>query len=291
MAFYLRRAFEHEHDVWVFNDLRLAKNGDAAQIDHLLLHRSGMVVIESKSATGEIAVNQRGEWSRRIGACEQGMESPVVQARLQAQFLRRLMSENDERLLDGQLGGLLPKHFNRNWPVDVIVAVSDTGRISRGMEVPELLKADQVAERVRAIVDRHKRGRFSPNPLNPDALYVLKPVEIGRLVMFLQGSHAPLARAGDKAARVSSTARPRTGPTEPTCDPGHFERLRLVRLSLAKERDIAAFMVFSDKTLRLIAAALPRNEEDLLRISGVGPAKAKEYGAAFLEAIRALRTV
>jgi hypothetical protein len=73
------------------------------------------------------------------------MDSPVVQARLRAQFLRRLLSENDERMLEVQLGGLLPKRFNKYWPVDIIVAVWDTGRISRGREVAELLKADQAA--------------------------------------------------------------------------------------------------------------------------------------------------
>jgi hypothetical protein len=107
MAFYLRRTFEHDRDVWVFNDLRLVKNRDAAQIDHLVLHRSGMVLIESKSATGEIAVTRRGEWSRRTAGWEQGMESPVVHPRLQAKFLRLMLLENRGHLLDGQLGGLL----------------------------------------------------------------------------------------------------------------------------------------------------------------------------------------
>ena len=89
------------------------------------------------------------------GEYEQGMELPVIQARLQAQFLRRLMSEKDGRVLDGQLGGLLPKHFSKHWPIDIIVAVSDAGRISRGLKVPELPKADQAAGVIQAIVQRH----------------------------------------------------------------------------------------------------------------------------------------
>jgi hypothetical protein len=191
MAFYLRRTFEHVRDVWVFNDLRLVRNGDAAQMDHLVLHRSGMVIIESKSTTGQIRVNHLGEWTRSSGGHEQGMESPIMQARLQAGFVRLLLLENDSRLLDGQLGGLLPKHFNTHWPVDVIVAVSDSGRISRGMEVPELMKADQVPGAVKEIVQRHKRGRYSLNPLNSDATYVLTPAEMGRVVAFLIKGHTP----------------------------------------------------------------------------------------------------
>ncbi len=283
MAFYLRRAFEHERDVWVFNDLRLVKNGDAAQMDHLVLHRSGMVIIESKSVTGEIAVNERGEWTRRSGGRQQGLECPVTQARLQAQFLRRLLRENDERLLDGQLKGLLPKHFNKHWPIDIVVAVSDGGRISRGMDVPELLKADQVAETTQAIVKKHKRGRFSPNPLNSDAMFVLSAVEMGRLVQFLGASHTPARSNGPKTA----TARPTPALTDPdqSCDQAIFEKLRLLRKRLADERGIPAYMVFPDETLKLIAAKRPRNERELLRLRGVGEKKLRQYGGPFLRTL------
>ena len=126
------------------------------------------------------------------------MESPVTQARLQADFLRRLMAENDGRLLDRQLGGLAPQHFNHHWPIDIFVAISDQGQISRGMEVPELLKADQAAGAARAIVKKRQHGRRSLNPINYDAIYFLSDVEIGRLRGFLLSSHTPL-RAGRTA--------------------------------------------------------------------------------------------
>ena len=103
-------------------------------------------------------------------------------------------------------------------------------------------------------------------------------------------SHTPIARSG-----YAVKAAPPMGATlfdlpEPLYGQGTFEKLRLVRLRLAKERDVAAFKVFPDTTLRLIAASLPRNEQELLRVRGVGPQKAKEYGGAFLEAIAALQS-
>lgn len=62
MAFYLRRALQERDDVLVFNDLRLVDaTGDAAQIDHLVMHRRGFVLVESKSVTTEIRVNEREE--------------------------------------------------------------------------------------------------------------------------------------------------------------------------------------------------------------------------------------
>ena len=51
MAFYLKRAFQESDDIFVINDLRIEMNDDVAQIDHLIMHRFGFIVIESKSGT------------------------------------------------------------------------------------------------------------------------------------------------------------------------------------------------------------------------------------------------
>jgi hypothetical protein len=61
LAFYLRRAFAKDQDFIVFNGLRLGHNGDFAQIDHLVAHPYGVIVIESKSVTTEVRVNEHGE--------------------------------------------------------------------------------------------------------------------------------------------------------------------------------------------------------------------------------------
>ena len=44
MAFYLKRAFEQDDKVRVFNNVRLETGDDAAQIDHLVLHSHGFVL-------------------------------------------------------------------------------------------------------------------------------------------------------------------------------------------------------------------------------------------------------
>jgi len=39
MAFYLNRQFGDARDVFVFNDLRIERNGEVAQMDHLIVHQ------------------------------------------------------------------------------------------------------------------------------------------------------------------------------------------------------------------------------------------------------------
>jgi ATP-dependent DNA helicase RecQ len=64
-----------------------------------------------------------------------------------------------------------------------------------------------------------------------------------------------------------------------------FERLRELRKKLAKEAEVPPYVVFHDKTLATMAALRPRDELELMAISGVGEAKLERWGAAFLEAL------
>ena len=64
-----------------------------------------------------------------------------------------------------------------------------------------------------------------------------------------------------------------------------FEELRALRRSLADERNVPAYVVFSDATLLAMTEQRPTTEAELLSISGAGPKKLATFGDAFLEAI------
>ena len=69
-------------------------------------------------------------------------------------------------------------------------------------------------------------------------------------------------------------------------DEGLFEELRAVRRRLAEERNVPAFVVFGDASLRHMAAAVPGSAAEFMDIHGVGSAKAEQYSDVFLKAIR-----
>jgi ATP-dependent DNA helicase RecQ len=74
---------------------------------------------------------------------------------------------------------------------------------------------------------------------------------------------------------------------EIACDEELFEKLRALRRRLADERDVPAFIVFSDVSLREMASQYPCDEEEFSRIGGVGEKKLREFGPAFLAEILA----
>lgn len=155
MAFYLRRAFADDKDVLVFNDLRLQRKGETAQIDHLVFHRYGFVIVESKSVTGQLVVNAQGEFTRIDNGKPSGIQSPIQQAKLQSQLLAKLLNDHKEQLRRKIFFGLKQAYFGDE-RFRVLVAISDSGVIARkGIDPPELLKADSVADAIRNIIKTH----------------------------------------------------------------------------------------------------------------------------------------
>ncbi|KIL39704.1 ATP-dependent DNA helicase RecQ [Gordoniibacillus kamchatkensis] len=69
-------------------------------------------------------------------------------------------------------------------------------------------------------------------------------------------------------------------------DDGLFERLRQLRKELAQRDKVPPYIVFSDSTLREMSELRPITAAELLNVKGVGEAKFRSYGAAFLDVLQ-----
>ena len=83
-----------------------------------------------------------------------------------------------------------------------------------------------------------------------------------------------------------SQQRAKGGAGEIECDEALFERLRTRRRKLADERDVPAYVIFSDVSLREMARAYPTTANEFRRIPGVGEQKLKDFAKPFLSEIK-----
>jgi ATP-dependent DNA helicase RecQ len=90
----------------------------------------------------------------------------------------------------------------------------------------------------------------------------------------------------EEAARDPRRSRPKRA-GEIACDEALFEMLRSLRRELADARNVPAYVVFGDVTLRQMARDYPTREAEMRTISGVGARKLEEFGAPFMQAIAA----
>jgi ATP-dependent DNA helicase RecQ len=70
-------------------------------------------------------------------------------------------------------------------------------------------------------------------------------------------------------------------------DDALFQELRALRKEIADEQQVPPYVVFADATLAGMAAQLPKDKWELLKINGVGQHKLARYGDAFLRVIKA----
>lgn len=98
------------------------------------------------------------------------------------------------------------------------------------------------------------------------------------------GARVTLRHRPDEAARPGKDGRRAAGPR-----PGYpvsdelFARLKALRLEIAAEAKVPAFVIFSDATLIDMCQKHPRSEDELLAVSGVGQVKMERYGQRFLQ--------
>lgn len=165
VAFYLRRAFKDHPQVFVFNDVKFKHNGESAQIDHLIVYTYGFILIESKSITGEVAINQHQEWSRSYRGQWQGMPSPIKQVELQLAVLKSLVRDNAPQLLPKMFGKIQQNFGGREW--HSICAISSNAIINRD-NTPKtleerLVKSEFIADK---LLDIMKLPASTPNALH-----------------------------------------------------------------------------------------------------------------------------
>src|ERR1035437_6737434 len=115
---------------------------------------------------------------------------------------------------------------------------------------------------------RQTPEKFSVLELTPEGLALLKQRTQVTLTKPVSAPEPKGHRAGEIA-----------------CDEALFDRLRQLRKQLAYERDVPAYIVFSDVALRQMARDYPASEREFARISGVGEKKLREFGDVFLAEI------
>ncbi|MEH2960243.1 DNA helicase RecQ [Candidatus Merdisoma sp. JLR.KK006] len=64
-----------------------------------------------------------------------------------------------------------------------------------------------------------------------------------------------------------------------------FEKLRSLRLVIAREEGMPPYIIFNDKTLIDMCARIPENKQEMLQVSGVAENKFRKYGQRFLDEI------
>ena len=93
------------------------------------------------------------------------------------------------------------------------------------------------------------------------------------------------ASAGTAGSRPASRTRKKSTDSLTAAGYELFERLRALRLVIAREEGVPPYIIFNDKTLIDMCEKLPVDADTMLSVSGVGQNKLMKYGSRFTEEI------
>lgn len=135
------------------------------------------------------------------------------------------------------------------------------------------LTQEEVRQRIRCLMEE---GVLEASPGPYPVLWLTEKAED-----VVYGA-APLMMRAAKSEKPAA----RKAPEELSGASGElFQRLRVLRSRIARMQGVPAYVVFTDKTLRELAAERPRTMAELRKVSGVGNTKAERYGKQVLAEI------
>lgn len=160
--------------------------------------------------------------------------------------------------------------------------------------------SDETAENLEQLIEtlvnekylNRSDGRFetlSPGEKASDLLYGGDTVQV-RLKAG-EKSEGTVSDIKDALSKKTSKRRSSSGAAagrtvdNARVDPELFRQLKALRRELADEQHVPAFMIFADSTLTDMCVKMPRNNEQMLSVQGVGEVKLKKFGSRFLSVI------
>ncbi len=175
------------------------------------------------------------------------------------------------------------ERFGVNYLVDVLRGSANKAVRSRGHHelsvfgIARDVETDELKELVRSLVSKGllaQQGSGYPTlGVSPQGRSFLNSRE---QLTLTRPKHAPAAR---------QSALNQNGERETAYDTRLFDELAALRLQLATEREVPAYVIFGNKALQQMAFHTPQTEAEFAKISGVGDAKLREFSEPFLKVI------
>ena len=124
-------------------------------------------------------------------------------------------------------------------------------------------------------------GQRAAETVAPESRYEIKRVE-----RKAAGAGTGVTSRTDSSSKSAASDGPALGSYAPDDENETlFQKLRELRLSIARENSLPPYMVFNDRTLRDMARLRPITDAQFLAVNGVGDSKLAKYGKRFMEAI------
>jgi ATP-dependent DNA helicase RecQ len=245
---------------------------------------------EAATCRRQVLLAYFGEQAAACGNCDVCLHPPQVwDGTVAAQKLMSAAVRTGQRfgaghLIDVVRGSATPKvvqHGHQDLPtfgVGSDLDVREWRTVVRQLVAAGLLRPDASSF-----------GALRLTPAGREVLGGQRSVTLRRLAEEPAATRRSRGRGGSGGGSAGG-GRATVGSSAEDVAPGDralVEALRAERSRIAQETSVPAYVVMHDSTLRALATARPADHAGLLRVSGIGVAKAEKYGDRLLAVIGA----
>jgi len=262
--------FELQHSMIpsiILHDLNLIVDDYTAQLDFVVITHKFILVIEVKKLIGDIEITDREEFIRVLRknnriVRKEGMYSPINQAGRHVAVLEKLLKDK----------GLI-----KRCPVYYAVTFANPKTIF------DISK--KVSEQLKSSVIRHDQIQsFLSGKLSEESPVYMLDNKLYQIAEALKESSQE-KQINLESYYYNTEAKEVVNAQVELSDQELREKLTEYRLEKSRALAMKPFYIFTNKTLEGLIAERPKTIDLLLKVEGIGPKKARDYGEEILTII------
>lgn len=280
------------------HDIRIEDGGSVAQMDYILITKSFILVLETKALSGDITVNESGEFIRyfknKAGKVyrKEGIYSPVAQNERHVRILTEYLKKNK---------------IIKKYPIYSCVVIANSKSVINKYKAPkeiqsQIIKYDQLTSFIKEKLNYHKIKqdfKFLDKVEYSIGKFLL---ENNKLIEFDYYKKYSLSEEDfiKKDSEVCSEEKVNNDDVLLNGEDKAYEvkilnnkneeelrrKLKQLRINFAIKEKLPPYCIFNDETLNDILDKMPKDKEELMKVKGLAKVKVNKYGEEILGVLK-----
>ncbi|MBI5997769.1 NERD domain-containing protein [Clostridium perfringens] len=280
------------------HDIRIEDGESVAQMDYILITKSFILVLETKALSGDITVNESGEFIRyfknKAGKVyrKEGIYSPVAQNERHVRILTEYLKKNK---------------IIKKYPIYSCVVIANSKSVINKYKAPkeiqsQIIKYDQLTSFIKEKLNYHKIKqdfKFLDKVEYSIGKFLLennKPIEFDYYKKYSLSEEDFIKKDSEVCSEekvnnddVLLNGEDKTYEVKILNNKNEEElrrKLKQLRINFAIKEKLPPYCIFNDETLNDILDKMPKDKEELMKVKGLAKVKVNKYGEEILGVLK-----
>ena len=264
-------------DMIILHDITIEDSVKDSQIDFIIITKNGIVVLETKLLTGDIEINNYGDFVRIFKNAQgkvykkEGIYSPITQNKYHIDALSNL---------------LVSAKLIKTFPIYSLVVIANPKTIvnktfAKKEIKDQIVKYDQLNNVIDSLFENSDYD-FADNKLMEIADFILSK-DSPREYDYVKKFNLELKETSEIEENLKVIDDIKD--TMVNRDDTLYEALKKYRFEKSKLLNIKPYLIFNNEQLGDLVLKKPTTKDDFIKLSGFGIKKYEEYGKEIIDII------